>query len=127
MTLRLPFLLFTVFILVTLVQAPATARADVTESDAIHKVTALPEYQHYQKLVEKAGHHVQIDPAQRVTDAKEAAPNVPLPAWRIDVYEDLPEHRSRWQTFLVSAKSGALFVYDVVQDRYLPLKQWRAH
>lgn len=126
MTLRLPFLL-AVLILGILLQAPATARAELSESDAIHKVTALPEYQHYQKLVEKAGHHVQIDPAQRVTDPTEAAPNVPLPAWRIDVFEDLPEHRSRWQTFLVSAKSGALFVYDVVQDKYLTLKQWRDH
>jgi hypothetical protein len=98
---------------------------ELNEKQAVKKVFALPEFSAFEKQVRAAGHRATVGEGDLITDPKAVPEKVGVPVWRFHVYESRPDHKSRWQTFLVHAKTGKMFVYDLAEDAYLTLAEWR--
>ena len=110
------------------------AQAELTEGQAVLLVRQLPEFREFQRFARK--HHSAIDVSDNelVTDASRVEPaGLRVPAWRICVTHTVIDdpatgdaHSSKWNEFLVDARSGAILVLWRVGDpfRYITLKEW---
>ncbi|MGI9088943.1 MAG: hypothetical protein ACR2HH_14575 [Chthoniobacterales bacterium] len=116
------------------VSVAAPPRA-LTERDAIRLVRQLPEFHKFRQFARQ--HHSEIDVSDNelVTDASSLAPpTLPVPAWIIRVTHTVVDdpatgdaHSSKWNEFLVDARSGTVYVLWRVGDpyTYISLSEWR--
>jgi hypothetical protein len=117
------------------ISGAAASRADFTEHDAISLVRQLPEFREFHRFAHRRHSAIDISDNELVTDASRLVPpTLEVPAWRICVTHTVVDdqatgdaHSSKWNEFLVDARTGAIFVLWRVGDpyQYIPLSQWR--
>ena len=110
------------------------AHAELTERQAVLLVRQLPEFRDFQRFARKHHSAIDISDNELVTDASRLEPEgVHVPAWRICVTHTVIDdpatgdaHSSKWNEFLVDARSGGILVLWRVGDpyRYITLKEW---
>lgn len=113
----------------------AVAGRELTERDAVALVRQLPEFRAFARFAHRHHSAVDTDDNELVTDASRLLPQVlPVPAWRICVTHSVTDdpatgdgHYSKWQEFVVDARSGMIYVLWRVEDpfTYIPLSEWR--
>jgi hypothetical protein len=114
--------------------AAIASRSELTEQDAIRLVRELPEFREFREFARRHHSKIDISDNELVTDASRLTPpSLPVPAWRICVTHTVVDdpatgdaHSSKWNEFLVDARTGTIFVLWRVGDpyQYIPLKEW---
>jgi hypothetical protein len=123
------------FVIATVAGFSLAAHGELSERQAIMRVRQLPEFHEFQRFARKHHSAIDISDNERVTDASRLEPpGLRVPAWRICVTHTVVDdpatgdaHSSKWNEFLVDARSGAILVLWRVGDpfRYISLSDWR--
>jgi hypothetical protein len=123
-----------VAVIAPIVSSASALHAELTEHDAVRLVRQLPEFRDFQRFARKHHSAIDITDNELVTDASRLEPpGLHVPAWRISVTHSVTDdpatgdgHYSKWNEFLVDARSGAILVLWRVGNpyRYITLKEW---
>ncbi len=97
----------------------------LTESEAMDRIVALPEYERWAEAV-KRNSEGKVHPVF-IVERRPAPSSVPEGSccWEFRLAESHEDHLVTWLCMAVDARSGVISVMDLVDGQYVPLDQWR--
>jgi hypothetical protein len=112
-----------------------SADADLSEHAAVKLVRRLPEFRDFQRFAHRHHSAIDITDNELVTNSSRLVPpTLTVPAWRICVTHSVTDdpatgdgHYSKWEEFLIDARSASIYVLWRVGDpyTYISLDEWR--
>jgi len=103
----------------------STTGRPLTESEAMDRIAALPEYERWAEAV-RTNSGGKVHPVFLVEErpAGNGGPEGSS-CWEFRLGESHEDRLVTWQYMVVDARSGKVSVMDLVDGQYVPLDQWR--